>query len=194
MRKTRSLNKKLLSKKGAALSKRYESFVGNNACNFAHCELLSIFFFRINIRIKNFISRYSSSYRTRIKKIKIDRFEEGTIMLKKKKILPRILRSIVTRIFVATQEMDSPNKSSNALQGQMKNENTTTRWKFHFPSTRQGNCIQWRNYPIQLIILIEFYRFSSKDQSMILLIDFKLFVSASFAKMRFSRVLVSLSF
>lgn len=51
-------------------------------------------------------------------------------MLKKKKILPRILRSIVTRIFVATQEMDSPNKSSNALQRvqeQMKNENTTTR-------------------------------------------------------------------
>lgn len=54
LRKTRSLNKKLLSKKGAALSKRYESFVGNNACNFAHCELLSIFFFRINIQIKNF--------------------------------------------------------------------------------------------------------------------------------------------
>lgn len=192
MRKTRSLNKKLLSKKGAALSKRYESFVGNNACNFAHCELLSIFFFRINIRIKNF--EILVFLQNPIKKIKIDRFEEGTIMLKKKKkILPRILRSIVTRIFVATQEMDSPNKSSNALQGQMKNENTT-RWKFHFPSTRQGNCIQWRNYPIQLIILIEFYRFSSKGQSMILLIDFKLFVSASFAKMRFSRVLVSLSF
>lgn len=47
------------------------------------------------------------------------------MLKKKKKILPRILRSIVTRIFVATQEMDSPNKSSNALQGQMKNENTT---------------------------------------------------------------------
>lgn len=48
------------------------------------------------------------------------------------KNLSRILRSIVTRVFVATQEMDSPNKSSSA-RTKMK-----TQRKFHFPSTHVG--------------------------------------------------------
>lgn len=91
------------------------------------------------------------------------------------KNLFRISRSIVTRIFVTTQEMDSPNRSSNAQGQKMK-----TRRDENFISLaltlERRKLYTMEKLSNPLIKLIEFYRFSWKllyttDQSMILLIN-----------------------